>query len=89
MILKTKANTNVKKLASSITLALENDNKVEIRCIGASSVNQAIKATIIARSMTIVKGYDLHIVPCFEDVAVEGKEEDHRTLVNIVVKKVY
>lgn len=45
-----------------------------IRAIGASAVNQAIKAIIQARSFLLEDGYDIAFVAQFEVVDIEGLE---------------
>jgi stage V sporulation protein SpoVS len=89
MILKVKSDTPVKKLAGSIILSLQDNTSVDMHCVGPHTVNQAVKATIIARSMAVVHGYDLCITPSFDEINLEGREEDHRTMVKLTVKKVY
>ena len=72
VILKVKSSSNVKGVAGCIVNCYENSDKVELRCMGASSVNQMIKAVAIARSILAAKGVDIAIVPGFEDVEEEG-----------------
>lgn len=45
-----------------------------LHCIGASSVNQAMKACAIARGILGAQGYNLIIIPGFVDLDVNGKE---------------
>jgi stage V sporulation protein S len=54
----------------------------EMQAIGASAVNQAIKAVAIARGYLEQDGIDLVIVPTFTEVDIEGNE---RTAVRIAV----
>jgi stage V sporulation protein S len=54
----------------------------EIQAIGASAVNQAIKAATIARGYLEQDGIDLVLVPSFTDVQIEGNE---RTAVRFAV----
>ena len=49
-------------------------NTVEMRAIGASSVNQMLKATAIARGVLASKGYDLILRPSFDGGLIEGEQ---------------
>jgi stage V sporulation protein S len=54
----------------------------ELSCIGAGSINQAIKAIGIASGMVKPYGVDLACVPAFLDVMVKGEE---RTSIRLIV----
>lgn len=54
----------------------------ELSCIGAASVNQAIKAVGIASGMVKPYGVDLACVPAFLDVMVKGEE---RTSIRLII----
>lgn len=56
----------------------------EMQAIGASAVNQAIKAIAIARGYLQQDGIDLVTVPSFTEVDIEGNE---RTAVRIAIYK--
>ena len=60
--------TDVKALASAVAHALRNQPEVQLRAIGAASVNQAIKAVIVARGFLAQRGMDLCVVPEFATV---------------------
>lgn len=68
-VLKCKTSTDANKLAGSIYLAYQEnpDAKITIRVIGAGSVNQAVKATIIANKFFAKKGISIGIKPSFQD----------------------
>ena len=68
-ILKCRTSTDANKLAGSIYLAYQEnpDAKITLRVIGAGSVNQAVKATIIANKYFAKKGMSLGLKPSFQD----------------------
>ena len=75
-VIKVSATTNVKKLAASISYLIEEQNSqnIELRAIGASSVNQMYKAVAILRSMVAIKGRDIFIKPGFHTIPDEKNE---------------
>lgn len=69
----------VRELAGSIAKSYDSGaKKIELRAIGASSVNQAIKALATARSIFAQKGLDLTIKPGYDEVEIKG---DKRTVI--------
>ena len=74
-IIKVSGKTASKKLAGSICIsATKPDEQTVLHCIGASSINQAMKACAIARGMLGAQGYDLVVIPGFMNVDVKGKD---------------
>jgi len=74
-MLRASSGTDAKKLASSIVAHYQNHQdcrSVVIRAIGASAVNQAIKAVIIANKYFVRKGQVLSIIPGFNDLEENG-----------------
>jgi stage V sporulation protein S len=57
--------------------------RAEVQAIGAGAVNQAVKATAIARGYLLEDGIDVVCLPEFTTVDIEGKE---RTAVKLVVE---
>ena len=57
-ILRVSGGSPVKETAGSIVKSYEEGSEVEIRAIGASAVNQAVKALATARSILAQKGLD-------------------------------
>lgn len=69
-IFKVSGNTNSQKLASALMKSIQNGDKVAIRCLGASAVNQAIKSLCILRGMGATIGLDIKYYSIFDmDVA--------------------
>ena len=48
------------------------EHDIELRAIGASSVNQMYKAMATARSIFAQKGMDLSVKPGYDEVDIEG-----------------
>jgi stage V sporulation protein S len=63
---KVKANGDPGKIAGSIAHAIQEGRQVSVRAIGASAVNQALKACIVARGYVAPKGMNLSIIPGFD-----------------------
>lgn len=78
-------NTNINSLSSAIYTNMKNIEKLELKCIGAAALNQAIKAVATARGISSSCGFDLVIRPNFEEVTIQGEE---KTSINLVVIKV-
>lgn len=73
-ILKVSGKTNPKKLAGALYIGLkENGGEVQIQAVGASAVNQAIKAVSIARGMSAPSGQELVLIPGFVDIQIEDR----------------
>jgi len=75
-VVKVSGKSPVTQTAGSIAKCFEQNKykeSVEIRAIGASSVNQMIKAVIVARSKLTSKGYDLVLRPFFAEEEVDGE----------------
>lgn len=69
-VLRVAASSNPGSVAGSI---MHNYNKgipVSLIAVGAGALNQAVKATIIARSWVAQKGRNLYISPGFADTQV-------------------
>ena len=64
--IKVAARSDAKALAKTIAGALADSSKVQVRAIGAGSVNQAMKAIAIARGYVAQRGHDLVCRPGFE-----------------------
>jgi stage V sporulation protein S len=62
-------------LASAISHALYDGQKVTLRAIGAASVNQAVKGIAIARSYVAARGLDLVCAPGFTEVPMPDSEK--------------
>lgn len=72
--LKVAGKSSVKGIAGSICKSFEEASRVEIICVGAGSVNQAIKGIATARGFLAIKGKDLVCRPGFCEVEIEGEK---------------
>ena len=77
--------TNVNKLASAIFTNMKNIEKLELKCVGAGSLNQAIKAVTAARGISGSCGFDLVIRPSFQEITIKDEE---KTAINLVIIKI-
>ncbi|GIV69269.1 stage V sporulation protein S [Caldilinea sp.] len=82
--IKVSAQSRTSAVAGAIAGMMRERGCAEIQAIGASAVNQAIKAVTIARSYVAEDGFDLAVVPGFKQVEVEGEE---RTVLHLKVFK--
>jgi len=65
----------VRELAGSIVKCYDSgERNIELRAIGASSVNQAVKALATARSIFATKGLDLTVKPGYDEVEIKGEK---------------
>lgn len=87
-ILKVKSNSEVNKLAGAIASMLtENDTErkeMELHCVGAGAVNQAVKSIAIARGFVSPMGINLMCIPAFTEVNIENEA---RTGIKFILKE--
>ncbi len=74
-ILKVSSKSNPSKVAGAIANIFREQKRLEIHTVGAGSLNQAIKAVIIARGYITPMGYNLIITPSFSDVVIDGLDK--------------
>ena len=82
-ILKVSAKSNPNSVAGALAGVLREKGGAEIQAIGAGALNQAIKATAIARGCVAPSGIDLVCIPAFTDIQIEGEE---RTAIKLLVE---
>ena len=73
-VLKVSGSSNPQKLGSAIAHALAQHNGIFVQAVGASAVNQAVKAIAIARGYIAPMGRDLFVKPGF--TTVQSKDGD-------------
>ena len=66
--LRVSAGSNAQSVGSAIAHALYESPNVKLRAVGASAVNQAVKAIAIARGYVAPRGLDLTCRPGFTTV---------------------
>lgn len=65
----------IRKLASAILTVLDKYDEVKLKAVGAPSVNNAVKAFIVARSMSKNKDIDLVCTAAFDVADFEGNQK--------------
>ena len=83
-LIKVSAQSRSTAVAGAIAGVMREEGYAEIQAIGASAINQAVKAITIARSYLEDDNMDLAVVPSFIEVNIEGSE---RTAVRMAVFK--
>lgn len=70
--LRVSGGSDAQSVASAISHALSGSSSVRVRAVGASAVNQAVKAIAIARGYVAPRGVDLICRPGFS--TIESRE---------------
>lgn len=83
-LIRVSAQSRSTAVAGAIAGVMRDQGHAEIQAIGASAVNQAIKAVTIARGYLEQDGFDIALVPSFTEVDIEGNE---RTAVRFSIYK--
>jgi stage V sporulation protein S len=82
-VIKVAAGSRTSSVAGAIAGVVREHKRAEVQAIGAGAVNQAVKATAIARGYLQEDGIDVICIPEFTSVDIEGKE---RTAIRLVVE---
>ena len=82
-ILKVSSKTSPNAAAGALAGVLREKGRAEIQAIGASALNQAVKAVAITRGFIAPSGIDLICVPAFTDIFIEGEE---RTAIKLIIE---
>ena len=72
-IIKVAASSRTSAVAGAIAGVMREHHRAEVQAIGASAVNQAVKAIALAKGYLAEDGYDIVCVPHFVDVEIDGK----------------
>jgi stage V sporulation protein S len=72
-IIKVAASSRTSAVAGAIAGVIREHQHADVQAIGASAVNQAVKALALAKGYLAEDGYDIICVPHFVDVDIEGK----------------
>ena len=70
--LKVSSKSSPASVAGAIAGMVKDGVPVNIQCVGAGAVNQAIKAVAIARGFLIPTGFDVSCAPVFSDILING-----------------
>ena len=82
-IVKIASTSKSTSAAGAIAGVVRDHGRAEVRAIGAGAVNQAMKATAIARHYLSQDGIDVICLPDFVELDIEGQE---RTGLRITVE---
>jgi stage V sporulation protein S len=82
-VIKVSAGSRTSSVAGAIAGMVREHKRAEVQAIGAGAVNQAVKATAIARGYLLEDGIDVVCLPEFTTVDIEGNE---RTAIRLVVE---
>lgn len=80
--LKVSSKSSPASVAGAIAGMVKDGVPVNMQCVGAGAVNQAIKAIAIARGFLIPTGYDISCAPVFSDILINGES---RTAIRLSV----
>jgi stage V sporulation protein S len=72
-IIKVSGTSRTSAVAGAIAGVIREYKKAEVQAIGASAINQAVKAMALARSYLSNDGYNIIIIPEFVDVQIDDK----------------
>ena len=71
--IKVSATSRTSAVAGAIAGVMREHKHANVQAIGASAVNQAVKALALAKGYLAEDGYDIVCIPHFVDVDIEGK----------------
>jgi len=72
-IIKVSANSRTSAVAGAIAGVMREHGHADVQAIGASAVNQAVKALALAKGYLAEDGINIVCVPNFVDVEIDGK----------------
>ena len=82
-ILKVSSRSNPNSVAGAMAGVVRQWGTVEVQVVGAGALNQAVKATAIARGYLAPSNIDLVCVPTFADIEIDGES---RTAIRLCVE---
>lgn len=72
-IIKVRGTSRTSAVAGAIAGVVREHHRAEVQAIGASAVNQAVKALALSRSYLAQDGIDVTFISEFVDVEIEEK----------------
>lgn len=72
-IIKVSGTSRTSAVAGAIAGVVRENKRAEVQAIGASAINQAVKAMALARGYLTNDGYDIVFIPEFVDVQIDEK----------------
>lgn len=82
-VIKVAARSRSTAVAGAIAGVVRENGRAEAQAIGAGAVNQALKATAIARGYLELDGIDIVCIPYFVEVEINGQE---RTAIKLCIE---
>ena len=82
-IIKVSGKSRTSAVAGAIAGVVRENKRAEVQAIGASAVNQAVKAIALAKSYLVEDGYNIIFIPEFVDVEIDEKV---RTAIKFIVE---
>ena len=82
-IIQVSAQSRSPAVAGAIAGVVRDVNHAEVQAVGASAVNQAIKAIAIATGYLAQDGINIICIPSFTEIEIQGQE---RTAVRLTVE---
>ena len=82
-ILKVSSKSLPNAVAGALAGLIREGKKVELEAIGAGAVNQAVKAAAIARGFVAPAGFDMIVIPAFDETIIDGES---RTVMKLIVE---
>jgi len=82
-VIKVSAHSRSTAVAGAIAGVMRDHRYAEVQAIGASAVNQAIKAVAIAKNYLALDGIHIVCIPEFVEIDIEGQE---RTAVKLIIE---
>ena len=83
-IIKVSGKSRTSAVAGAIAGVFREQRHVEVQAIGASAINQAVKALALSRNYLAEDGFNVVFVPEFVDVEIDQKV---RTAIKFVVEE--
>ena len=80
--LKVSSKSSPASVAGAIAGMVKDGVPVNLQCVGAGAVNQAIKAIAIARGFLIPMGLDISCAPVFSDILIN---DESRTAIRLSI----
>jgi stage V sporulation protein S len=82
-IIKVSGTSRTSAVAGAIAGVVREHKRAEVQAIGASAINQAVKALALAKGYLANDGMDIVFIPEFVDVQIDDKV---RTAIKFVVE---
>ena len=83
-VIKVSGKSRTSAVAGAIAGVFRERQHAEVQAIGASAINQAVKALALARNYLAEDGFTIVVIPEFVDVEIDQKV---RTAIKFVVEE--